>query len=231
MNRRGFTLIEVIIAVSIMAMISTLILTAFSSLQRSRDGIRRVSERYREGRMALTRISHELEGAYVSKHLPINLNIQSVATMFKGVSEATADRLDFNAFVHRRLDRDVRESDQAEISYFGLDDPVEDGKLDLVRRSNPRLDIDPELGGRGQVLARDIDLFDLRYLDPLVGEWVEEWDSTASLGQFERLPLQVHVTLVLNGGGRISQDSSHSTVSFTSKVSLPMQAALTFAVQ
>jgi general secretion pathway protein J len=224
-------LLEVLIAVAIMTMISTLIFTAFSSLQRSRDGIRRVSDRYREGRMALARISRELEGAYVSAHQPINLNIAAIKTAFVGEQDTPADVLHFNAFVHRRMDRDVPESDQSELSYFGMEDPNEGGIVDLVRRSSPRLDLEYDKGGTGQVLAKDIDLFALEYLDPLTGQWTEEWDSTAALGQLQRLPLQVHVTLVLNGGGRLSEDSSRRTITFSTKVSLPMQAPLSFAVE
>ncbi len=231
MKRRGFTLLEVLIAVAIMTMISTLIFTAFSSLKRSKEGIRRVSDRYREGRMALSRISHELECAYISKHLPINLNIATSKTQFVGERGAPADRLDFNAFVNRRMDRDVEESDQAEISYFGMENPNEAGVFDLIRRINPKLDLDPALGGVGQVLASDIDLFELRYLDPLTGQWVEGWNSTEALGQLDRLPFQIHVKLILNGGGRLTEESSQRTVVFQSKVAVPIQAPLTFALQ
>lgn len=230
-SARGFTLLEVLIAVGVMTMISTLIFTAFSSLERSREGIRRVSERYREGRMALARIGHELQGAYLSKHLPIDINLATTKTQFIGEPGAPADRVDFNAFVNRRMDRDSAQSDQAEVSYFGQENPQDDGITDLIRRINPRLDLEPEKGGTGQVLARDIDLFDLKYLDPMLGDWVEEWDSTQSLGKFERLPWQIKITLVLNGGGRISEDSSQSTVIFDTKVSLPIQGPLTFALQ
>lgn len=228
---RGFTLLEVMIAVFVLTMITTLIFTAFSSLQRSRDGIRRVSDRYREGRLALSRISHELEGAYISKHLPIDVSAATVKTAFIAEPDAPADRISFNAFVNRRMDRDATESDQAEISYFGLEDPKQQGVTDLIRRINPMLDIEPEKGGRGQVLATDIDLFDLKYLDPLLGQWVEDWDTTQALGKQDRLPLQVKVMLVLNGGGKITEDSSQSTVAFEAKVSLSMLTPLTFAIQ
>jgi general secretion pathway protein J len=212
--RRGFSLLEVLIAVGVMTMISTLIFTAFSSLERSRNGIRRVSERYREGRMALSRISHELEGAYLSKHAPINLNIATNKSVFIGEPGAPADRVDFGAFIYRRMDRDSPTSDQAEVSYFGLVDPKDDSIVDLVRRISPRLDLEPTKGGVGQVLARDIDLFDLKYLDPLVGQWTEEWDSTEALGKLDRLPWQVKITLVLNGGGTAERGlrSEHSHV-------------------
>lgn len=229
--RLGFTLVEVLIAIAILAMISTLLFTSFSSLKRSKDGVRRVSERHREGRMAISRISRELQSAYISKHLPPDINQAVVRTAFIGTEGAPADRIDFNAFVHRRLDRDARESDQVELSYLGMANETERGVFDLVRRVNPRLDHEPEKGGRLQVLATDIDLFDLRYLDPLTGMWAEEWDSTESIKQFERMPLQVRVLLVLNGGARGGEGRARDPLTFVTKVSMPLLQPLTFALQ
>lgn len=228
---RGFSLLEVLVAVAVMAMISTLIFTAFSSLKRSKEGIGRVSERYREGRMALGRISRELQSAYLSKQLPIDQSLIVGQTVFLGEPGAPADRVDFAAFVHRRLDRDAHESDQAEVSYFGLESPQEPGRIDLIRREAPRIDDEPKEGGRAQVLATDIDLFDLQYLDPLTGLWTERWDSTEAVRQLDRLPWQIRVTLILNGGARSEEDRARGTITFATKVSLPIQQPLTFAIE
>jgi general secretion pathway protein J len=225
----GFSLIEVMIAITVLALISGLLFTAFSSLKRSKEGVQRVSERYREGRLAMGRISHELESAYTSKHLPIDLSLATQKTIFKAQEDSPADRLDFNAFVNRRIDRDSPESDQAEVSYYGEESPHEAGTIDLIRRINPRLDLEPTLGGRAQVLATDIDLFDLKFLDPLLGTWVEEWDTSTTVGQFERMPLQVKIHLVLNGGPRADGDGDRTPIPFVAKISIPIRNPLQFA--
>jgi len=81
------------------------------------------------------------------------------------------------------------------------------------------------------VLATDIDLFDLQYLDPLSGNWVDTWDTTQTLtGQPSRLPVQVRILLVLNGGSRQGYDRGQGTIRLVSKVSLPIDNALNFAV-
>jgi len=230
-RRLGFSLIEVMVAIAVMTMISALIFTAFSSLKRSKEGIRRVSERYREGRMALGRVTRELQSAYLSKHLPIDQSLIVGQPVFMGEPGSPGDRIDFAAFVHRRLDRDAHESDQAELSYYVEENPHQPGIFDLIRRESPRIDDEPREGGRAQVLATDVDLFDVEYLDPLTGLWTERWDSTEALRQLDRLPLQVRVTLILNGGARSDSDRAHGTITFATKVSLPMQQALTFAIQ
>jgi general secretion pathway protein J len=228
---RGLALIEMLIAIAILAMISMLIYGAFAGMKRSKEGIERINDRYREGRLAMARLARELSSAYLSAHVPINEQIAVQKTLFVGKRGTPADRIDFTAFSHHRLDRDSKESDQAEISYFGSQDPDKSDVTDLARRVSPRIDLDPQRGGRVDVLATDIDLFNLEYLDPLTGQWVETWDTTQATGQAGRLPLQVRILLVLNGGRRAAEDRSLQTIRLVSKVIIPIQNPLTFALQ
>ena len=43
-------------------------------------------------------------------------------------------------------------------------------------------DDEPAKGGRVEVLCTDIELFELEYLDPQTGSWVETWDTTQAAG-------------------------------------------------
>src|SRR5690606_22049062 len=224
-------LVEVLIAVAILAMISTLIMMSFSSLERSKTGVRRISERYRQGRMALGRMARELPSAYLSQHLPVDQSLAVWRTAFIAEPDEPVDRVSFAAFVNRRLDRDSHESDQAEISYYALESETTEGRYDLIRRIATHLDLEPERGGRAQVLAEDVASLEFRYLDALTGLWTERWDSREAVGQLDRLPLQVRIGLVLNGGRREDEDGDRGTLEFTTKVGLPMQAPLRFAIQ
>jgi general secretion pathway protein J len=193
--------------------------------------MQRINDRHREGRMAMARIVRELSSAYISQHAPIDESLTVVKTSFMGTTGTPADRLDFNTFAHRRLDRDVHESDQAEVSYFGSPDPDQAGVVDLARRMSPILDLEPQTGGRVEVLATDIDLFELSYLDPVTGLWEETWDSTSLVAQENRLPLQVRVILVLNGGRRSSSQSGQAPIRLMTKVALPIFNPLNFATK
>lgn len=228
---RAVTLVELMIAVSVLAMISVLIYSAFSGMRASRDGIQRIGDRYREGRIALARIARELSSAYISGHEPIDPSLKVQQTAFIATQGTPADRLDFNSFAYRRLDRDVHESDQAEISYFGSPNPDENGVIDLARRVSPVLDLEPKTGGRVDVLATDIDLFDLEFLDPLTGLWEERWDTTSAIAQENRLPLQVRIILVLNGGRRTNRGGGQDTIRLVTKVPIQIPRPLTFATQ
>ncbi|MEP7051409.1 MAG: prepilin-type N-terminal cleavage/methylation domain-containing protein [Pseudomonadota bacterium] len=228
---RGFTLVELLVAIVILSLISVLIYSAFSSMKRSREGIQRVEDRYREGRLAMARMTRELQSAFISLHTPLNTQLLVEKTAFVGTTGMPADRVDFDSFSNRRLDRNSHVSDQCELSYFGSANPEQSGVTDLARRVSTTLDLEPRKGGRVEVLATDIDLFDLQYLDPLTGSWVDTWDTTQTLtGQPARLPLQVRIVLVLNGGSREGAARGQQSIRLVTKVSPPIQNALSFAI-
>jgi general secretion pathway protein J len=228
---RGFTLVELLVAIVVLSLISVLIYSAFSSMKRSREGIERLDDRYREGRLAMARMTRELQSAYISLHAPINSALLIQKTAFIGSTGTPADRLDFDSFSNRRLDRNSHISDQCELSYFGSPNPDLSGVTDLARRVSTTLDLDPKKGGRVEVLATDIDLFDLQYLDPQSGNWVDTWDTTQGVtGQPARLPVQVRILLVLNGGSRQGESRGRRPIRLITKVSLPIENGLNFAV-
>ncbi|HKQ68935.1 MAG TPA: type II secretion system protein GspJ [Polyangiaceae bacterium] len=223
-RERALTLLEVMVAVAILAMVSVLTYGAFDGLSRGKKGLGRVNDRYHQGRAALSRISAELSSAFLSLHQPLTEPQIRRRTIFASSSGSPADRLDFTSFSHRRLERNAHESDQNELSYFGSPDPAVSGKVDLARRESPLIDIEPKKGGEVNVLAEDIDLFDLRFLDPVTGLWTETWDTSQATGQPNRLPLEVKIVLVLKGG------PDGKPITFTTKVSMPMQQPVSFAV-
>ena len=230
-SARGFTLVELLVAIVVLSLISVLIYNAFASMKRSREGIERVDDRYREGRLAMTRMTRELQSAYISLHAPLNASLLVQRTSFVGSTGTPADRLDFNSFSNRRMDKNSHISDQCELSYFGSPNPELSGVTDLARRISTSLDMEPKKGGRVEVLATDIDLFDLQYLDPLSGNWVDTWDTTQTVtGQPSRLPVQVRIVLVLNGGSRQGYERGQGTIRLVTKISLPIDNGLNFAV-
>ena len=179
----------------------------------------------------MARMTRELQSAFISLHAPLNSALLVQRTAFIGSTGTPADRLDFDSFSNRRIDRNSHVSDQCELSYFGSSNPDASGVTDLARRVSTTLDLEPKHGGRVEVLATDIELFDLQYLDPLSGNWVDTWDTTQSVtGQPARLPVQVRIVLVLSGGARQGATRGRGSIRLVTKVSLPIENGLSFAV-
>jgi general secretion pathway protein J len=229
--RRGFTLIELVVAITVLAFVTMLLYGAFSGMKASRDGLARVQDRYREGRIAMARIARDLQSAYISQHVPISPALVVEKTAFVGKGGIPGHRVDFNAFSNVQRDRNAHVSDQIEVSYFASDNPDQPGTYDLVRRTSEYPDNEPGKGGRVEVLATDIDLFELEYLDPTTSLWTETWDTTQATGQANRMPLQVRVRLVLKQGRRTTSDRERGTLKFETTVSIPIQQPLSFAIQ
>ncbi len=228
---RGFTLVEVLVAVAIMSSMAMVIYGAFSGMKRSKEGVERINDRFREGRLAIGRMARELQSAYLSAHEPLPPAQPVQETVFIGSLGSPSSRLDFTTFAHRRLDANAKESDQAEVSYFTQPNPEDPDRVDLVRRCSPRIDLEPESGGRLDVLATDVDYFALEYLDPVTGSFVDRWDTRQATEQLDRLPLQVQVTLVLKGGKRVKSDEEPSPIRLVTKVPIPINKPLAFATQ
>lgn len=223
---RGLTLLEVLVSIGILALISTLIYGAFDGMARSRAGLTKLDDRYQQGRSALARMSRELQSAFLSLHQPPQQSQWIRATAFVAKDQGTSDRVDFTSFSHRRLGRDLHESDQNELGYFLLRDPEHSDKYDLVRREQKEIDLVPTKGGVINVICEDVIEFELSYLDPQTqsGQWIETWDSTQAAGQFQRLPLQVKIRLVLRGG------IGGAPIKLETRVPIPMQAPVSFAI-
>jgi general secretion pathway protein J len=171
-------------------------------------------------------MSRELQSAFLSLQQPQLATAAIRTTLFLGTDSGTNDRVDFTSFSHRRLLRNVHESDQNEISYFVARDPDRNDKYDLVRREQREIDLDPTKGGMVNVLCEDVTAFDVQYLEPMNDTWLDAWDSSqpSSTYTFNRLPLQVRIRLVLRGG------EGDRPIRLSTKVALGMQAPLTFAM-
>ncbi|NOY92961.1 MAG: general secretion pathway protein GspJ [Deltaproteobacteria bacterium] len=195
----GITLMEAMIAITILTMVTTLVWGGFSQTARNKARVEADLGRMQEVRITLNRMVRELGQAYVSAQRNPNTILRTTVTAFIGLDHGDRDRIDFTSFSHRRLRRDAHESDQCELSYFVADDPDPDnrGQRVLARREQNRIDDDPQRGGHVQILAHDVVGFELEYLDPASGEWLRSWDTTQAAQQPNRLPSQVKILLTM----------------------------------
>ena len=125
--KRGFTLLEIILAVTVLALVGTMVYGGFSQTALNKARVEEDVDQSRIVHMALDRMVRELSMAFVSTHVNPSLDLRVVETAFIGKDNGKDDRIDFTSFSHRRLYRNARESDQNEISYFVTEDPDDPG--------------------------------------------------------------------------------------------------------
>ena len=221
----GITLIEAMIAITIMAIVASTTWAAFSQMTRNKARVERRLDRSHVAQMAMERMARELSMAYVSAHRPRNESLLEVNTAFIGHDHGGRDRIDFTSFSHQRLYRDAHESDQNELSYFVARHPEDDDVRVLARREQNRVDDDPTKGGRVEILVEGVESFDLQYLDPLSKEWVRTWDTTQATGEMNRLPAQVRIVLELT-----NPREGGDPIVYATRTSLPMLHGLNHAI-
>lgn len=222
--KRGFTLLEVILAVTVLALIGTMIYGGFSQTALNKARVEKDVDHSRIIHMALERMTREISMAYVSTHVNPSLDLRVSNTAFVGKDNGRQDRIDFTSFSHQRLYRNARESDQNEISYFVTEHPDEPGMNVLARREQNRIDEDPRRGGKSQILVENVEEFNVEYFDPLLSEWVDTWDTVNTLAQPNRLPTQVRIRLGVKDPRRPSK-----TQTFGTRVVIPITYALNHA--
>lgn len=197
---RGFTLIEVLVAIAILAVISILVWQASGSTLTSKERFEKEDEEFQAATLALDRMARDLEGAVLFAN-PEFLGRSSsgelrTKTVFIGKDEGDQDQVVLFTLTHIRYLKDAKESDQAEVSYFLEMDPEHPGLFRLKKRESSPPDAEPEEGGEVITLLESVKELNFRYFDAPRGEFYSSWDST-KMDQLNRLPRAVEILLVV----------------------------------
>lgn len=203
----GFTLLEVMIALVITALVLTMVYSSFSAVMETRERVTAATDTNMTARLVLSRMAREIESAFIVQRAR-DAPPESRYTHFEGIQREidglAADRISFTTFAHVKRGMDADESDQTVISYEGELFPSDDGSeetLALIRREWRRVAPAGETQTYEPIsipIAEGIEGFRLRFL--VAGEdWVTAWDST-DLRTLDTLPAAVEITLSLADG-------------------------------
>ncbi len=184
----GFTLLEVMISVGILAVILTIVYNAFNTSMKALTAMETRGDAYAQARIVLNRMSEEIGSIYLSETKP------NTGTGLLGEDEDEGDlpfdSLHFTSLSHVRWVKDSKESELCEIGYY-LEKDEEAGESLLFRREDWNVDGTLEEGGRPLELAEGVDGLNFRYYDG--DEWVDDWDSRIK----GVLPKAIEVVLVM----------------------------------
>lgn len=211
---RGFSLVEVMIAVAITAFIGAVIAGSYQQVDRASTLVRDQSARAAAVRLSLARMTRELSMAYVSEHYD-RARFRDRPTLFKGED----DKILFTTMAHVRRYQDTAESDQAVVEYLLDRDPAT-GEEALFRREKVVIDDETDRGGRTDLVADHVTKLSLRYWDRTRKEWVREW-STRRAERMNELPPRVKIELEV-------KQADGKTATFTTQARVAITAPLEF---
>lgn len=185
-HNRGFTLLEVLVALMLLVILSAALYGTYFSLMRGRDSAATAIEERREISSTLDRLRREISASYFNTQNPrLHFVVEDRDNFGK-----PASTLDFTAIAPPRTDG-LTASDQVQLVYR----PEEmEQKLTLMRQARD--------------LYSTIDPFPYPQMEELEGflvecydgsKWVRSWDTRLNAGQ---LPKYVRITIRMREGDK-----------------------------
>lgn len=198
----GFTLIEVLISVSITAVVLTLLYGSFFQLMESRDRVEARNEAGGEADAVLSRIRHDLSNAFARGRVSSLASSSYPHDYFVGRMKDGNSSISFTSFPSDPFHRSAR-SGQSEISYYAVPVREEPRRLfALVRKDNYRIGND----GAGtvypvseRVLGFRANFHTRSSLSFPGAEKVREWNSSVT-ESFPRA-VEIEIDFELGDGG------------------------------
>jgi type II secretion system protein J len=215
MKRRAFSLLELLVAASLLAIVGALMVQSLSSSIDSKETVENVSNRYHLVRSAMSRMVDEISQAYLSNHR--SATDPRSETGFKG----ERDRLRFTAFGYVPRVEDEKKSDQRQLGY-AIEHDRKSGTQSLFRTEQANLDENFEEGGRALLLLSNVRELELQYWDAQKEQWLDKWDAEGSDPVMNnKLPARVKIKMVV-----VMEDGVEQT--FVTQTKIWLTAPLNF---
>lgn len=193
----GFTLIEVLLAMAILAVVVTVIYTAFSTSSVNAERAEASRDETDLARTLIARMSDDIANAYCSAGLSGTFFYGKNEEVETGGSKLRHDSLSLTTLTNWRKP-DSKETDLWEVGYRFQEKADGSGYV-LVRREKRELnkDVPPLEGGVEYEITDRVEELRVRYHDG--SKWVDTWDRKTGCNQ-SNLPRAVEISLTLDSG-------------------------------
>jgi len=191
LKNRGFTLVEVMVAAAILALIVSMLYVAFASSVKTMEIGTQGGEIYRKAGVVLHRMAQDISCA----QLPSKEGDTSAQYAFIG-EDKTEDGVpqDTLTFISTALPLQGPSRGVKQVGYYIAPDSETD-KLSLMMTEDttPAPGNSPEHVGKGMLLAEGIEGLDFTYYDSQGREW-KRWDTTTPVFE-NKLPQLVRISI------------------------------------
>ncbi len=187
-RQNGFTIVEVLIALAIGAIVMTALYWAYTAVVGSMGKSRQVSDLYQTARVVLSNIRREISGAYQPLFAEDVLLFEGRDERSRGMEN---DSLNLVSTTCQRGAEEEVGYDSFELGYY-LGEGGDRGYLKMRRLPFYNLE-EPFTEGEELTLAENVRSLDFKYFDG--EEWLEEWNPDEE----DYLPLAVKITIGVGG--------------------------------
>jgi len=212
----GFTLLEILVALVILATVITLIFGSFEGVFSNADHINAASDLFEMGTACLNRITMDLQALHIMhypRYKPPDIDDDPDIFRIEGTLDASAgetfSRLRFTSLAHLPLNQNHREG-IAQIVYYIQSDDTNGNILRRADHLYPYPEFEP--GTEDPVLCEKVLSFDLVY-HSLKGDEETEWDSESKSLDYST-PKSIGIKLVIG--------DAQSSIELTTEVALPL---------
>lgn len=210
-NNRGFTLLEVMLAVSILAVVSSMVGFALSSTVSLLTATGNQKDIYRQARITLERMRDDLTAAVADGEV-------GFVGSKNEINGQQADSVIFSSMAHLVFDGGRSEKGSTTITYEVVEDEDDPGSLKLLRSDSLSVFTEGNGDTKGYTLCANLRSLQLTYLDS-DGQENDTWESVPDKDEEQEsifLPAAVLISL------EFWQDSDQKSVlPFRSGVWLP----------
>lgn len=195
--RSGFTLLEILIAIAILALVMSSLYGAYSGTLETTEMVESARDVDQAARLALMQMADDFSSLYYRKAEGEN---ESSPFHFQGGMEAEGEGgtvVEFASTAHLGFDVSFPSLRINRVSYVLEKQEDNQRYYRLVRTELPFVDLSGEREGTAVELADTVESLTLTYLNE-DGETLSQWDSKAE-GTEGLLPRLVHIRLQLAG--------------------------------
>ncbi|MGD0233848.1 MAG: type II secretion system protein GspJ [Syntrophorhabdales bacterium] len=193
-KNHGFTLIEMLLAIALSALLLVTVYTTYFSIARSIDTTLKTQELLETGRILLEMLKRDIRGMTGSR-FPLISTVEEInGKLVTNIVFVTSTPSSNNPFKWSKVGYTLTQDRQ--------------GQLIFIKKAakNPNDDLD-QLGSVFEV-SRLVSSFQLTFFDGT--EWVKQWDSRST----GKLPKQVRITVELS-------DEKKNVQTFTAEEGIP----------
>ncbi len=227
-RHKGFTLVEVLVAVTIFGIAVSTLFSSFNIIISQIDPINSGLDDYEMAQAAMDRIKKDLMSLCLTQYpvyLPPDMESSDDPDRFKFVSKTVSldgnsyTQLRFASFEHIAFNRD-QQSRIGIINYYV--ESLENGTIVLKRSDIGFVFFDESLENKTKndpLLCERVKVFELIFIDQ-EGKPHEDWNSDSSNFDFAT-PYAVRIKLVIQDPGRSGERSDKRSNSFSTTLVLP----------